>query len=95
MSKNRRFLCTSAQLVMIAYMLTACAHKPAALPPRADVLAMVEAKPKPPAAILTDPAASDRYSSSLEAWGDRLSSAGKRLCVYFRETGMRVECPQP
>lgn len=81
---------TTAPLLLL--ILTACAHKPVALPPRADILSLVEQKPKPPVTILTDPAASDRYSSSLEAWGDRLSSAGKRLCAYFVATGMNVEC---
>lgn len=79
-------------LVSASLTLTACAHKPVALPPRADILSLVEQKPKPPVTILTDPAASDRYNSQIEGWADRLSSAGKRLCVYFRETGMDVRC---
>lgn len=77
-------------------MLTACATKPVAYPPRSDVATLVEKKPRPTAAILTDPAASDKHNSAVEAWGDRLSSAGRRLCAYFKATGMDVECsPSP
>lgn len=83
---------TLAGLVCASLALSACATKPIATPPRADVQALVEPKPKPSADILSDPAASDRYNSAVEGWGDRLSSAGKRLCVYFQSTGMDVEC---
>lgn len=80
-----------APLALLA--LAACATKPAALPPRADVQAIIEPKPAPPAAILTDPAASDRFNAELEARGDRLYAAGVRLCRYFAATGMDVKCP--
>lgn len=56
-------------------------------------MAAVESKPLPTEAIVTDPAASARYNASVEAWGDRLRSAGLRLCRYFKATGMRVDCP--
>lgn len=98
MTRKRGFLCTLGQHVTIAYMfvaLTACATKPAPMPPRADLIALVEPKPKPTAVILTDPAASDRYNSAVESWGERLSSAGLRLCRYFAATGMDVDCPKP
>lgn len=75
-------------VLFAALFLSACATKPQAYPPRADLVAVVEAKPKPSASILTDPAESDRHNSRVEAWGDRVRSAGVRLCVFFRETGM-------
>lgn len=83
----RRFTC------LALLTLAACATTPAPYPPRADVQALAEHKPKPSAAILTDPAASDRYNSAVEGWGDRLHSAGKRLCRYFAATGMKgLDC---
>lgn len=82
-------------ILAIVATLAACATKPSPLPPRADVIALIEVKPKPPVAILTDPAASDRHNNAIEAYADRLSSAGKRLCAYFAATGMDVDCGGP
>jgi len=80
--------------LMLSALLTACAsHGPISTPPPADIMAAVESKPLPTEAIVTDPAASARYNASVEAWGDRLRSAGLRLCRYFKATGMRVDCP--
>lgn len=62
-------------------------------PPRADVEAATEAKPVPPTTILTDPTASDRYNAELENWGERVQAAGVKLCRYFKEKGMEVDCP--
>ena len=97
MQRKRRFLSLSQQHVKVAYVLplalSACATNPAPYPAVADVQAVTEAKPRPTPDILTDPAASDRYNAALEAWGERLHSAGLRLCRYFERTGMRgVEC---
>lgn len=50
---------------------------------------MTEAKPVPDDAIATDPAADAHYNASVESWGDRVSSAGVRLCSFFRGTGMK------
>ncbi|WP_260928236.1 hypothetical protein [Novosphingobium sp. 9] len=74
--------------------LTACAAKTQVVgyPPAPDLVAATEAKPKPSPDILTDPAAADRYSSAVEAWGDRVRAAGVRLCGYFKAQGMKVEC---
>jgi len=90
---KRRFLCMSAQLVMIDYTLAACATS-GAYPPAKDLAAVTELKPKPLAAILTDPAADARYNSAVEAWGDRLYAAGARLCRFAERTGMKgLDCP--
>ncbi len=63
-------------------------------PPVADLRAVTEPKPIPPSEILTDPAAAVRYDAELEAWGERLSAAGGRLCRWFVANGMAVDCPK-
>lgn len=78
----------------LVLLCAACGGHPAVgLPPAADVTAVVERKPAPTEAILTDPAASARYNSAVEAWGDRISAAGGRLCRYFANLGMEADCP--
>lgn len=57
-------------------------------PPIADLQAVTEDKPAPTEAILTDPVADAHYNASVEAWGDRISSAGGRLCRFFDNAGM-------
>lgn len=55
---------------------------------------MTEAKPQPSDAIATDPDADAHYNAALEGWGDRISSAGARLCRFFDRTGMKgLDCP--
>lgn len=84
------------RLVIAALLLSGCTTtERVGLPAKADVEALTEAKPMPSAAILTDPAANDRYNSEVEGWGDRLSAAGGRLCRYFDGLGMPgLDCPQ-
>lgn len=79
--------------LILSALLTAqgCASS-GALPPRADLIAVTEPKPIPGDDIVTDPAASARYNSAVEGWGDRLHSAGVRLCRYFERQGMKLEC---
>jgi len=63
-------------------------------PPLADVQAATEAKPDPSDAIATDPVAEANYNVDVESWGDRVRSAGVRLCRFFKDTGMpKVSCP--
>lgn len=57
-------------------------------PPLADLKAATEAKPLPDDAIATDPVAEAHYNASVESWGDRLHSAGARLCRFFSRTDM-------
>ena len=61
-------------------------------PPEEDLKAVTETKPKPSPDILTDPSASARYNSAVLSWGERVSAAGRRLCRFHRDTGMKVEC---
>ena len=64
-------------------------------PPSADVLAMTEGKPRPGPEIVTSARAAAEYDVALEAWGDRVSAAGGRLCRWLKANGMAVECPAP
>lgn len=72
--------------------IAGCSTTPSTYPPRVDLEAVSEAKPVPPITILTDPAASELHASRVEGWGDRIHSAGLRLCRYFERTGMDVDC---
>ncbi|HUD28944.1 MAG TPA: hypothetical protein VMQ93_08745 [Novosphingobium sp.] len=66
-----------------------------AWPPRQDLVEVTAVKPEPPADILTDPAAGDRYDSAIEAWGDGVRAAGMRLCRFYERTGMpAISCPK-
>jgi hypothetical protein len=58
---------------------------------------VTEPKPVPSDEIATDPVAEAHYNASVESWGDRLRSAGVRLCKFFDETGMSMQgfrCPE-
>lgn len=79
--------------VALLLLLAACSPRPqVGTPPIADIETATEAKPRPTAAILTDPAADARYNSAVEAWGDRVRAAGVRLCRFYRDVGVKVEC---
>jgi hypothetical protein len=81
-------------IIAIVLLCAACGERPVVgNPPVADVEAVVEKKPAPTESILTDPAASARYNAAIEAWGDRVSAAGGRLCRYFANLSMAVDCP--
>lgn len=58
---------------------------------------MTEAKPVPTDDIVMDPVAEANYNASVESWGDRLFSAGGRLCRFFDGVDMPgVDfCPPP
>jgi hypothetical protein len=56
---------------------------------------VTEAKPVPTDAIATDPVAEAHYNAEVESWGDRIWSAGARLCRFFDRTDMpELECPE-
>lgn len=63
-----------------------------ALPPAADVEAAQEGKPRPTLAIVTDPVARERYNADVENWGDRVQSAGVRLCHWLNDRGGDYAC---
>lgn len=82
-----RAICVLFALCVVLLAAAGCSTT-GSYPPKADIAAITEAKPVPPVTILTDPAASELHASRVEAWGDRLSSAGQRLCKFFARTGM-------
>lgn len=64
-------------------------------PPSADLKAVTEPKPVPSDEIATSQKAADLYSAEIEAWGDRISSAGGRLCRWVERTHkVKVGCPK-
>lgn len=64
-------------------------------PPAADIQAAIEPKPRPVGDIVNDDTAAATYSAALEAWGERLSTAGGRLCRWTVANGATLpfECP--
>ena len=63
-----------------------------AFPPAPDIEALQEHKPRPTPDILTSSRASAQYNADVESWGERLSSAGQRVCVWLKSQGMKVDC---
>lgn len=61
-------------------------------PPNADVEATTEAKPVPPIEIVTDENVAAQYDADVEAWGERLQSAGKRVCNWLNRNGGDFDC---
>ena len=55
----------------------------APLPPAQDVEAATEPKPRPPIDIVESEAASLAYDNAIEAWGERVQSAGVRICEWL------------
>ncbi|WEK42999.1 MAG: hypothetical protein P0Y64_16905 [Candidatus Sphingomonas colombiensis] len=62
----------------------------------ADVKAVIEPKPTPSDAILTDAQAAERYNVEVETWGERLSRAGARICraLVADGTPLPFTCPE-
>lgn len=73
-----------------------CAEQAAVVPPVPDLVAVTEAKPVPTEDIATSQQAYDLYQSDLEAWGDRISAAGARICRWSQSVyKVKVTCPKP
>lgn len=68
--------------------VSGCFGNQGGYPPVADLQAVIEEKPQATEAILTDPVADALYNASIESWGDRISSAGGRLCRFFKKVEM-------
>jgi hypothetical protein len=64
-------------------------------PPAADVKAASEAKPVAPVEIVTSAQAAARYNIEVEAWGERVSRAGGRICRWVIDNGGKLpfDCP--
>lgn len=63
------------------------------MPSAADVNALQEAKPKVTPEVLSSAKAEAQYNADVEAWGERLSSAGRRLCHWYNDRGGKFKCP--
>lgn len=95
MLSTRHPKAASSALLPTLLLVSACGGL-AGSPPRADLKALTEQKPAPTDDIATDPAAEARYNVAVETWGDRLSSAGARLCRFFAAQGAKdLDCPEP
>lgn len=89
-------------LPLLAFALAAsgCAERvktSLAFPPAPDLQAATEPKPVPPDDIVTSDQASADYSAAVEAWGDRVSAAGGRICRWVEDAGGKLpfKCPEP
>ena len=86
----------TALILGLGLLVSACAGQDGtriSSPPLADLKAATEAKPLPTPDTVTDSEADARYNASVENWGDRVSSAGVRLCLWFQEVGVSsIEC---
>lgn len=75
-------------MLTAALLVSACEHRgpiSTPLPPAADVEAATEQKPVPPIDILTDAQANAQYSADVESWGERVRSAGVRVCQWLNQ----------
>ena len=61
-------------------------------PPAIDVEGATETKPLPPVEIATDEAAAVAYDEAIESWGERVQSAGKRVCLWLNANGGSYDC---
>jgi hypothetical protein len=61
-------------------------------PAAADVEASQEAKPRPSAAIVSNPVARAQYRVEVESWGDRVSDAAVRVCRSMNDMGGNFAC---
>ena len=67
-------------LLAMLWPASGCTTSGAIHPPVDDLKAAVEPKPMPGDDIATSDQANADYNAAIEAWGDRISSAGARLC---------------
>jgi hypothetical protein len=82
-------------IIAPAFLLLACATSGSIPPPADDLKAVVEPKPVPSEDIATSDQANADYSAAVEGWGDRISSAGGRLCRWSeRVYKIKIGCPK-
>lgn len=82
-------------LLAMLWPASGCTTSGAIHPPVDDLKAAVEPKPVPSDDIATSDQANADYNASLEAWGDRISSAGARICRWSERTyKIKVGCPK-
>lgn len=94
MQSTTHRLAVHSALLLTLSLVSGCGSS-GGYPPIAEIKAVTEAKPIPGDEIATDPVAEAHYNAAVESWGDRLHSAGTRLCRFFDETGMKgLACPK-
>ena len=77
-------------------LVSACASNgsPSVIyPPSADLA--IEPKPELKPADIYSEAALDAHDIAIEARGDRLADQIGRICRFYRDLGMDIECPPP
>lgn len=91
MSFRRQWMKSLALLAVLS-VVSGCANRVTIrpiFPPAADVQALQESKPRPTPDILTSSQAEAQYNADIEAWGERLSSSGRRLCMWLKSQGAK------
>lgn len=93
MSSKRSLI--SRSLPLAALLLASACATPGAIPPPVDDLkAVTEPKPVPSDETATSQQAHDLHSADVESWGDRIWSAGARLCRWVERTHkVKAGCP--
>ena len=91
------FKSSSLALGAPLFFLSGCATSGGFHLPADDLKAVTESKPVPSDEIATSQKAADQFSESIEAWGNRISAAGGRLCRYTERTtgNLPFQCPKP
>ena len=75
-------------LLPLTLLLASGCADTAGYPNLADLKAVTEPKPVPGDEIASDPVAEAHYNASVESWGDRLYSAGSRICRFYDRVKM-------
>lgn len=90
-----RFRTRLLPVLAMPWLASGCATSGAIHPPVDDLKAAVEPKPVPSDDIATSDQANADYNAAIEAWGDRISSAGGRLCRWSERTyKIKIGCPK-
>lgn len=93
MSSLRNRISRLLLLPMLA-LASSCAEQGTIAPPVPDLQAVTEAKPQPTDDIATSQKAYDQYQADIEAWGDRISAAGGRICRWSKSVyKLSITCP--
>jgi hypothetical protein len=78
-------------IVALPLLASGCATTDTlAFPPAADL--RPTAKPRLDPARITSEAYLDQFDIELEGWGQSAHNAQSRLCQFFKDKGMRIDC---
>lgn len=91
MKQLHRYLTPCLLVAASLSLVSGCATKDlSTFPPSADL--QREDKPRLDPEQIGSEAYLDRYEIDLEAWGDRSDAAVGRLCRFFKDKGMKIDC---